>query len=268
MRTTRTGRRLPERQLREQLLRFGHLCYERRLLVGLDGNLSVRLSDGLVLCTQAGCHKGLLRDEHLVVIDLAGRKVRGRGEPTSEMAMHLACYRERADIEAIVHAHPPTCVAFTVAGVSMARCVLPEVVLTLGAVPTLAYATTGTASLADSVGAAMRSHDAVMMDRHGAVTVGDTLESAFCKLETMEHMAVIMLRARQLGRIQDLPASEAVHLRQMGLHRYGGPPAAVARADDPGADLPPACLGCSGCGRPSADGLAAPAGFSVARLTT
>ena len=128
-----------ERALRDELLRIAALTYERHLLVALDGNLSVRLSDELVLCTQAGCHKGMLSDEQLVVIDLDGKKVRGVGEPTSEMAMHLACYRERPDVEAVVHAHPPTCIAFTVAGVSMARCVLPEVVLTLGAVPTLDY---------------------------------------------------------------------------------------------------------------------------------
>ena len=260
-------RRRSERQLRDELIQFAHLTYERHLLVALDGNLSVRLTDQLVLCTQAGCHKGLLRDEHLVLIDMNGRKVRGRGEPTSEMALHLACYRQRPDIEAVVHAHPPTCVAFTVAGVSMARCVLPEVVLSLGTVPTLGYETTGTHALADAVGRAMRGHDAVMMDRHGAVCVGDSLESAFCKLETMEHMALIMKAARDLGRVQDLPADEAIRLRRLGLNRYGGPPSAVARVDEAAADLPPACIDCSGCGNPTADGLGAPAGFSVARLS-
>lgn len=235
-----------ERELRAQLVRFSRLCYERHLLVGLDGNLSARLSDELVICTQAGCHKGLLTDEHLVVIDLHGEKVRGAGRPTSEMAMHLACYRERPDIEAVVHAHPPLCVAFTIAGISMERCVLPEVVLTLGAVPTLDYRTTGTQNLADAVGEAIRAHDAVMMDRHGAVCVGTTVEEAFCKLETIEHSAKIMKAALDLGNMQELPAAESVRLRSMGLKRYGGPPGAVAKADAPGADLPDACLVCAG----------------------
>jgi L-fuculose-phosphate aldolase len=256
-----------ERALRDELLRISALCYERHLLVALDGNLSVRLSDELILCTQAGCHKGMLTDDQLVVIDLDGKKVRGRGEPTSEMAMHLACYVERPDIEAVVHAHPPTCIAFTVAGVSMARCVLPEVVLTLGAVPTLPYETTGTELLADKVGQAVRANDAVMMDRHGAVCVGTSLLDAFCKLETIEHMAKIMKAARDLGGIADLPAEESVKLRSMGLKRYGGPPEAVAKADDPHADLPPACIECSGCGQPSHTGLMARANFSVARIT-
>jgi len=256
-----------ERALRDEILRIGALCYERHLLVALDGNLSVRLSDELILCTQAGCHKGMLTDDHLVVIDLQGKKVRGKGEPTSEMAMHLACYQQRPDIQAVVHAHPPTCIAFTVAGVSMARCVLPEVVLTLGAVPTLSYETTGTQTLGDKVGEAIRANDAVMMDRHGAVCVGTSLLDAFCKLETMEHMAKIMKAARDLGGIQDLPAAESVKLRSMGLKRYGGPPEAVAMADDPQADLPPACTDCSGCGQPSEHGLMTQASFSIARLT-
>ncbi len=256
-----------ERELRDQLIQFSHLCYERHLLVGMDGNLSARLSDELVITTQAGCHKGLVRDEHLVVVNLEGRKIRGAGRPTSEMAMHLACYRERADIEAVVHAHPPTCIAFTVAGVSMARCVLPEVVLTLGSVPTLGYETTGTSDLAELVGSAMRLNDGVMMDRHGAVTVGSSVLDAFCKLETMEHMAKIMKAARDLGGIQELEPQEAVKLRSMGLKRYGGPPEVVAKADDDDAGLPAACVGCSGCGTPGNDAFGEPQHFSIARLT-
>jgi len=267
MRAMLTPRRAPETQLRKQLVQFGRLCYERHLLVGLDGNLSVRLTDSLVLATRAGVHKGLMTADDLVVVDLSGRKLRGQGRPTSEMAMHLACYRERPDIEAVVHAHPPTAVAFTIAGLSLARCVLPEVVLTLGTIPTLPYATTGTEDLAEEVAAAATRHDALLLDRHGAVCLGTSVEEAFCKLETLEHLAIIMKAARDLGRIQDLPAEEAAHLRRMGLARYGGPPAAVAVADAPMADLPDACRACSGCGNPRADGLAPPAGFSVARLT-
>lgn len=224
----------------------------------MDGNLSVKLSESRILCTRAGCHKGLLEDDDLVVIDLQGQKQRGRGEPTSEMAMHLACYRARPDVDAVVHAHPPTCVAFTVAGVSLAQCVLPEVVLTMGSIPTLAYERTGTNALADLVGDAMKTHDAVMMDRHGAVCVGRDLLDAFCKLETMEHTAKVLLSARQLGQVRELPADEATRLRAMGLARYGGPPST--------SELPAHCQGCSGCGRPTVDGLARPAGFSVARI--
>mgnify|MGYP001290927344 CR=1 FL=1 len=236
---------MSEALARRELIRIARLCYERNLLVAMDGNLSVILDDGNVLATKAGCHKGLLTDDDLVVIDRRGNKIRGQGEPTSEMAMHLACYDARPDVRAVVHAHPPIAVAFTLAGVSMAECVLPEVVLTLGTIPTLDYRTTGTTDLASLVGEHIHAHDAVLMDRHGAVCVGTNLLEAFCRLETMEHTALITKTARDLGGFKPLDPNEAVHLRSMGLKRYGGPPSAVAKADLPGADLPDSCQACT-----------------------
>ncbi len=238
------GLRKPEHQLRRELVQFARLCYERGLLVGFDGNLSARIDDDLILCTRASCHKGLLTDEDLLIVTLGGKKVRGNGTPTSELSMHLACYKARPDVQAVIHAHPPMCIAFTVAGLSMAQCVLPEVVLTMGVIPTLPYETTGTTSLADLVGAAAENHDAVLLDHHGAVALGDSLLSAFCKLETMEHTALILKSARDLGGVIDLPPAESAHLRKLGLSRYGGPPAAQARVGEPFADLPAACQVC------------------------
>lgn len=257
---------VPERRLREEMIKFAHLCYERHLLVAMDGNLSALLPDGSVLCTKAGCHKGFLTDDDLVVIDRSGRKLRGSGQPTSEMAMHIACYDERPDIRAVIHTHPPISIAFTIAGVSMARCVLPEVVLTLGTIPTVDYATTGTKTLADKLRPYIREHDALLMDRHGAVCVGKDLLTAYCNLETMEHTALITKTARDLGGIKELPPEEAVRLRSMGLKRYGGPPAAVAKADMPGADLPKACVGCSGCANPTPSGIASPVPLKMGRV--
>ena len=256
---------IPERRLREEMLKIGHLLYQRNLLVALDGNLSVRMEDG-VLCTRAGCHKGFLTDEDLIVVDQNGKKMRGQGSPTSEILMHLACYAERPDCKAVVHAHPPISIAFTIAGVSMARCVLPEVVLTLGTVPTVEYATTGTQTLADQIRPYIRDHDAILMDRHGAVCLGNSIFDAFCKLETMEHTALITKLARDLGGARELPSDEAIKLRKLGLDRYGGPPSAVAKLDQPGADLPAACTGCSGCANPSPTGIAPKSALKMARV--
>lgn len=240
-----------ERAARQLMIRVAHLCYDRGLLVAMDGNLSCRLPGGEVLCTRAGCHKGLITDEDLIVVDRLGRKLRGLGEPTSELRMHLAAYEERPDIGAVVHAHPPIAVAFTIADVSLARCVLPEVVLTLGVVPTVPYQTTGTEALAEVLRPYLRAHDAVMMDRHGAVCLGADLLRAFCNLETLEHTAKIIKAARDLGGAKELPAEESVKLRSLGLNRYGGPPEAVAKAAAPGADLPAACT-CAAAPSPSA----------------
>ena len=258
---------MQESRLRADLVTFGRLCYERHLLVAMDGNLSVRLGPDTFLCTRAGCHKGFLTDDDLVVIDAKGRKLRGRGEPTSEMAMHLACYEERPDVNAVIHTHPPLAIAFTIAGVSMARCVLPEVVLTLGTVPTAEYATTGTRSLAEGLRPHVRAHDAVLMDRHGAVCLGKDLLTAFCNLETLEHTALITKTARDLGNVRELPPEEAARLRELGLRRYGGPPAALATLGQPGADLPKACTECSGCANPRPGGIGPKRDLSLARVT-
>jgi len=256
-----------ESQARKQLIEIGKLCYQRHLLVAMDGNLSVRLSSGHILCTKAGCHKGFLTDNDLVVIDENGRQLRGSGRPTSEMAMHIACYRARPDIRAVVHAHPPISIAFTIANVSMARCVLPEVVLTLGVVPTLEYETTGTDALASKVGDAILNHDAILMDRHGAVCVGKDLLEAFCRLETMEHTALITKTARDLGMVKELDPQEAIKLRSIGLKRYGGPPQSVAKADEPCADLPPVCTGCTGCSNPNPSGIGPKKELRFARMS-
>ncbi len=258
---------LPEHKLRAEIIKFSHLTYERNLLVAMDGNLSALLPDGSILCTKAGCHKGFLTEDDLVVIDRQGRKLRGKGKPTSEMAMHLACYDERPDVRAVIHTHPPMSIAFTIAGVSMARCVLPEVVLTLGSVPTVAYETTGTQALADKIRPYIRHHDAILMDRHGAVTVGGSLLEAFCRLETMEHTALITKTARDLGNVRELPGDEAVNLRKMGLLRYGGPPAALDKVEEEGADLPEVCLSCSGCTNPAPTGIGPKSDLRFARMT-
>ena len=247
-----------ETVLREQMLRIGRLCYERNLLVAMDGNLSCVLPDGNILCTQAGCHKGFLSDDHLVVIDRQGRKLRGRGKPTSEIWMHLACYEEREDVKAVVHAHPPISIGFTIANQSLA----------LGVVPTVKYRTTGTRELADALRPVVREHDALLMDRHGAVCLGRDLLQAFCHLETLEHTALITKTARDLGTVRTLDPEEAIKLRRMGLKRYGGPPKAVAKADEALVDLPPVCTTCAGCSAPSPAGIAPKSELRMARVNT
>lgn len=256
-----------EHQLRQEIVRFSHLCHQRNLLVAMDGNLSALLPSGDVLCTKAGCHKGFLVDDDLIVVDRKGKKLRGSGTPTSEILMHLACYDERPDVRAVIHTHPPISIAFTIAGVSLARCVLPEVVLTLGTVPTVEYATTGTQTLADQIRPYIRKHDAILMDRHGAVCIGRDLMEAFCRLETMEHTALITKTARDLGFVRELPPDEAVRLRSMGLKRYGGPPSAVAQADAPHADLPEACQSCTGCNHPTPSGIGPKSDLRMARVS-
>lgn len=197
-----------EAQLRELICELGRRMYARNLVGGTDGNLSVRLPDGHFLCTPSGVSKGYMRPEDLLVADAAGRLVRGEGKVTSEFPTHLACYEERPDIEAVVHAHPPIATAFTLAGVSLAQPVLPELVAALGGIPVTAYATPGTPEGNEVIRPLIRQCDGVMLARHGSVTVGGSLESAYFKLEKIEHSATVILAARQLGGVPRLDADE------------------------------------------------------------
>jgi len=226
-----------EPTLRRTMVELCHRLHAAGLLVALDGNLSARLPDGSVLCTRAGCHKGFVTEDDLVVTDAQGRWLRGLGRPTSELKLHLACYDRRPDVHAVVHAHPPQAIACTVAGIDLDQPLLPEVVLTLGTVPTVPYTTTGSAELARAVGQAVRTRDALLLDRHGAVSLGRDLIEAFGRLETVEQVARVALLATAAGSLRALPRAEAVALRRAGLERYGGPPESVARAQDPDADL-------------------------------
>ncbi len=195
------------------MVRVGHLLWERGYVAATDGNLSVRVGSDRLLVTPSGLSKGFLSADELLVIDLDGAPLpsyRGRdGRPSSEILMHLEVYRQRPDVNAVVHAHPPLATAFSIAGVSLARCVIPEVVVTLGTIPTTDYATPGSAEVPGSIRRAIQDHDAMILAHHGSLTVGQTLWEAYLRLEKVEHTAQITLAAQQLGQVNTL-APEAV----------------------------------------------------------
>jgi L-fuculose-phosphate aldolase len=202
------AKRLSEHELRREMIRVGRLMWERGYVAATDGNLSVRAGANRLLVTASGVSKGFLSDEDLVVISLDGKPVssyRGRDSgPSSEIAMHLEVYRQRPDVNAVVHAHPPLSTAFSIAGVSLARCVIPEVIVTLGGIPTAEYATPGTSEVPGSIQEAIRDYDALILAHHGSLTVGDTLWEAYLRLEKVEHTAEITLAAQQLGQVNTL----------------------------------------------------------------
>ena len=187
--------------------------YERGLIAGPDGNVSVRLGDGSILVTPSGMSKVDVEPDDLVVVDPDGRVIEGDGTPSSELRMHLRIYRRRPDVRAVVHAHPPVATGFAVAGESFVAPVLPEVILQMGAVPLVPYATPGTEALADLLEPFLDRCDAVLMANHGATTVGATLEVAHQRMESLEHAARIVFAARSLGRVNELNASDVAALR-------------------------------------------------------
>src|SRR5262249_14669079 len=153
--------------------------------------------------------KGFMSAEMMCITDLNGRKLEGDRDPSSEMLMHLEVYRQRPDVQAVVHAHPPTATGFAVAGIPLTRAVLAEVLTTLGSIPIAEYATPSTSELPQAVRRYVGAHDAMLLANHGALTVGADLFSAYYKMETIEHFAKISLVARTLGR-EHLIAREEV----------------------------------------------------------
>ena len=188
-----------EAQLRADIVEVGRRLYARGYTASNDGNISVRLDAERLLMTPTSVCKGFMSVEMMCITDLDGRKIAGDRNPSSEMKMHLEVYRQRPDVSAVVHAHPPIATGFAVAGIPLDRAVLAEVVTTLGSVPIAEYATPSTAELPASVRKYVKAHDGILLANHGALTMGPDLFGAYYKMETIEHFAKISLVARMLG---------------------------------------------------------------------
>ena len=201
-----------ERKHREEIVRYGRTLHERGLVAAMDGNLSVRLKDEQILVTPTCVSKGNMRAADMVVVDMEGQRVSGRRNVTSEIGMHLLIYRMRPDIQAIVHAHPPTATGFAAAGIALTQPLVCEVVMGLGCIPLARYGTPGTSELARPLEPFVPHYDAILMSNHGVVAYGDTLERAYMKMETVEHFAQIALVTHLLGRQQPLQEVEVQKL--------------------------------------------------------
>jgi L-fuculose-phosphate aldolase len=183
----------------------GRRLWSRGLVGAREGNISVRLPDGAVLCTAAGADKGHLSESDIVRMRLDGG-FEGTTPPSSEARIHLRAYRERPDCMAVVHAHPPGATAFTVAGEPFPDGVLPEASYVLGPVATVEFAFPGTDEVADGLSRYLGGHKTFLLSHHGAVTLGSTLDEAVDRMETLERIAQILLAAKGLGRVVPMPA--------------------------------------------------------------
>jgi L-fuculose-phosphate aldolase len=212
-------------ELKEDLCEAGRRLYANGFIAAMEGNLSVRVGENEVIGTPAGVCKGYLTPDVLVTCDMDGKEI-SSGRISTEIQMHLTVYRARPDVKAVVHAHPPKCTGFAVAGVPLNRAVLAEVVVTLGCIPLADYATPSTKELAESVDRLVRMSDGVLLSNHGALTVGRDIFDAYYKMEVIEHFAEITLISRQLGGERLLPRKEVsrlLDLRQK-VYRLEGPP--------------------------------------------
>ena len=207
-----------KQQLCREIIRVLRIVTDQGLACSSDGNLSVRLGEDRFLITPSGLHKMSMGPDDLIVIDGKGQVIEAKPglRPTSEVLMHLEAYRERPDINAVLHAHPPCATALTIAEIPFPMDLIPEALIGLGSVPTAPYGTPGTEELAHSIRGFLRESNSILLSHHGSLTVGRTLEDALIALERMEHTAHTYFLAKAAGEIHPLPDDEMVRLREIG----------------------------------------------------
>lgn len=193
-------------ELREQMCDVCHKMWQLGWVAANDGNVSVKLPDGNYLATPTGISKSFITPDKLVIIDGEGKVVDGLPgyKPSSEIKMHLRCYRERPDVGAVVHAHPPTATGYAVAGLSMDQYSMIETVIAIGSIPLTPYGTPSTDEVPEAITPYLQEHDVMLLQNHGALTVGCDLITAYYRMETLELYAKISLTAHLLGGAQEI----------------------------------------------------------------
>ena len=213
-----------EEQVRADIVEAGRRMYARGYVASNDGNISARLDDERLLTTPKSVSKGFMTPDMLVIVDRDGKKVSGERDASSELPMHLEVYRNRPDVGAVCHAHPPLATGFAVAGIPLTRAVLAEVITTLGSIPIAAYGTPSTSELPAAVRKYIKAHDGMLLANHGAVTCGPNVMAAYYKMETIEHFAKISLVARLLGGENLISRDEVERLQGLrGMYGIAAP---------------------------------------------
>nr|WP_263326690.1 class II aldolase/adducin family protein [Neobacillus sp. Marseille-Q6967] len=193
-----------EIKVKKLICDIGKRVYEKGFVAANDGNISVRISENEFLITPTGISKGSMTPEMIVKVDHQGNALEGDFKPTSEMKMHLLVYKERPDVHAIVHVHPPYATAFAIAGIPLNQALMPEAVVFLGSIPIAEYGTPSTEEVPNAVKKYVHDHQGVLLENHGALTWGRDLEHAYYLMESLEFTAKINWIARQLNGDREL----------------------------------------------------------------
>jgi L-fuculose-phosphate aldolase len=204
--------RIPEFKLREQMVEVGRKIWLKGFCAGNEGNHSYRLSEDRVLCTPSLISKGNLKPDDMCIVDMEGKQISGKRRRTSEILLHLAIFKERADVRAVIHSHPPHATAFAIADIDLPTCIHPEAEVFLGPVKTAKYVTPGDNRLPDSIKPFIKESNTILLGNHGVVCYGPDLEDAYYKLEIVDAYARILLLTKQLGSVRPLSGDEMTDL--------------------------------------------------------
>ena len=239
-----------EYEIKKQICEIGQRIYNKGMVAANDGNISVKISENEFLCTPTGVSKGFMTPEFICKVDRNGKVIQANKgfKPSSEIKMHMRVYKERPDVNSVVHAHPMYATSFAIAGIPLTEPIMPEAVIALGCVPIAEYGTPSTEEIPDAVSKYVQHYDAVLLENHGALSYSDSLINAYYKMESLEFYAQLLYQSRLLGgpkRLSDAQVQRLYELRrQFGLK--GKHPADLCPNAKEGK---PSCHGCGGsCG--------------------
>jgi L-fuculose-phosphate aldolase len=225
---------LSDNEAKEMICEVGRRVYNRNYVAANDGNISVKVGPNEIWTTPTGVSKGYMTPDMMVKIDLSGKVLSGTFKPSSEAKMHLRVYNENPGVNAVVHAHPPVATSFAIAGIPLDKPVLPEAIVLLGIVPVAPYALPGTQEVPDSIAPFCKTHNAVLLANHGALTWGRDLMEAYFRMESLEHYATILMYSNNiLKKANELNGSQIADLikirESMGIKAGGVPISEVDR---------------------------------------
>ena len=244
---------MTEYEIKKQICDIGKRIYNQGMVAANDGNISVKLNDNEFLCTPTGVSKGFMTPEYICKVDANGNVIQANPgfKPSSEIKMHMRVYKQRPDVNSVVHAHPVYATSFAIAGIPLTQPIMPEAVIALGCVPIADYGTPSTEEIPDAVEKHLQYFDAVLLENHGALTYSDSLINAYHKMESVEFYAKLLFNARLLGGPKELTPQQVERLyeirRQFGLK--GKHPANVCPNAKDGKSSCHSCGGNCTCGK-------------------
>jgi L-fuculose-phosphate aldolase len=237
-----------EFEIKKQICDIGKRIYNRNMVAANDGNISVKISDNEFLCTPTGVSKGFMTPEYICKVDKEGNVIQANGnfKPSSEIKMHMRVYKERPDVNSVVHAHPMYATTFAICGIPLTQPIMPEAVIALGCVPIAKYGRPSTMEIPDAVAPYLQHFDAVLLENHGALTYSDSLLAAYLKMESVEFYAQLLYQSKLMGGPHEFTPEQVEQLyeirRQFGMK--GKHPANLCPNAKAGK---PSCHSCGAC---------------------
>lgn len=202
-------------KIKQDMCDIGRRIYARGFAAANDGNITVRVGPNEFLCTPTMHCKGFLKPEDIATIDFDGKQIAGAKKRSSEALLHLEIYRQRKDVNSVVHCHPPHATAFAIAREPIPQCVLPEVEVFLGDVPITKYETPGGQEFADTILPFVDRTNVIILANHGTVSYGENVERAYWWTEILDSYCRMLLLAKQLGGVSYLSQGKSKELLEL-----------------------------------------------------